>query len=219
MGSRLSCVTAVAGLGLVMFGVPSASSEGVRVSRLSLAGIPQHNRVLGRERAPVVMEVWGDPQCPVCRVFDQTVLPALVVKYVRSGRMQIRWRSYTVIGLASVTGEEFVFAAGLQNHLWDMLDDLFANQGKENGGWLDASLAERIGDTIPGFSVSSEMADLRAGKIIDEINGDQRQGRLMRIEGVPFIELGRLKGPIRPIAAGLAELGQLERVINSLLER
>jgi len=83
----------------------------------------------------------------------------------------------------------------------------------------DASLAERIGDTIPGFSVSSEMADLRAGKIIDEINGDQRQGRLMRIEGVPFIELGRLKGPIRPIAAGLAELGQLERVINSLLER
>ncbi len=211
-----------AAVGLVALGasgVPAAISASVRVSQLSLTGIPQHNRVLGHRRAPVVMEVWGDPQSVICRELDRSVLPALVRKYIRGGKLQIRWRSFAVIGRASLTGEEFVFAAGLQNHLWDMIDDLFANQGKENGGWLDASLVERIGERIPGFSVSSETADLHNRKVIDEIDGDQQQALHMHIEGVPFIALGRLGGPIRPFAPGLDSVRQLERGINRLLKR
>ncbi len=85
-------------------------TEEVRVSRLSLAGIPQHNRVLGRRHAPVVMDFWGDPQSPYSRLFDRVVLPKLVARYVRSGKLQIRWRSFAVVGLESLEGEEFVFA-------------------------------------------------------------------------------------------------------------
>lgn len=221
MGRRLSYVAVVAALSLAAsgaFGVPAALSAQVKVSRLSLAGIPQHNRLLGREHAPVVMDFWGDPQSPYSRLFDRAVLPALVRKYVRSGRLQIRWRSFAVVGLESVEGEEFVFAAGLQNHLWDMIDDIFANQGKEDGGWLNASLAERIGETIPGFSVSSETAALDDRKVINEINSDQRRARQMEIEGVPFIELGRLGNPIRPFAYG-GSVRLFERGINRLLKR
>jgi protein-disulfide isomerase len=220
MGHRLSCVAAVTALGLVaagVFGVASARSAQVRVSRLSLAGIPQHNRVLGRKHAPVVMDFWGDPQSPYSRLFDRAVLPALVAKYVRSGKLQIRWRSFTVVGRDSVEGEQFVFAAGLQNHLWDMIDDIFANQGKENGGWLNASLAERIGETIPGFSISSETANLDNAKVVSEINGDQHQARLLDIEGVPFVELGRLGHPRRPFWFMDYKPPPLERAINRLL--
>ncbi len=99
-----------------------------------------------------------------------------------------------------------------------MIDDIFANQGKENGGWLDASLAERIGETIPDFSVSSETADLHSRKVINEINSDQRQARRMEIEGVPFIELGHVGGSIRPFAYG-GSVRLFEREINRLLKR
>lgn len=201
-----------------LLGAPSANAEGVRLSHLSLAGIPQHNRVLGRKRAPVVMDFWGDPQSPYSRLFDRTVLPALVAKYVRRGKLQVRWRSFTVIGWDSVEGEQFVFAAGLQNHLWNMIDDIFANQGKDNGGWLNASLAERIGETIPGFSVSSETADLDNPEVVSEIDGDQRDARRMEIEGVPFVELGRLGGAITPFAYG-GSVRRFEHGIDRLLKR
>jgi predicted DsbA family dithiol-disulfide isomerase len=195
----------------------SLASAGVRRSRLSLAGIPQNNRTLGYERAPVVLVVLEDPQCPVCLRWHTAVLPDLVRKYVRTGKLQIRWHGFAVIGPASLTGEELVLAAGLQNHLWDMIDDIMANQGTENGGWLNDSLAERIGHVIPGFNISAEMADLHSRAVIDEVNGDQRRGTRVGLEGVPFFELGRRGGPIRPLDFHEFEPRQFEGPINRLL--
>src|SRR5262245_61293734 len=94
----------------------------VKLSTLSLAGIPQHNETLGNSRAPVKMLYFGDPQCSFCLEFHKRILPALVRKYVRKGKLQIQWHGLAIIGSASVTGERFIAAAGRQNHLWDVLD-------------------------------------------------------------------------------------------------
>jgi protein-disulfide isomerase len=84
----------------------------IKLAKLSLAGIPQHNQTLGSLRAPVKMLYFDDPQCVICLEWHREVLPTLVRKYVRTGKLQIRWHGFAVIGPASVTGERFVVAAG-----------------------------------------------------------------------------------------------------------
>jgi hypothetical protein len=102
-----------------------------------------------------------------------------------------------VIGPASVTGERFIAVAGLQNHLWDVLDDIIANQGEENSGWLNPSLLEQIGASIPGFDVAAATTAATSPTITAEIAADLRQGERDGVEGVPAIQLGRRGGPGR----------------------
>lgn len=63
------------------------------------------------------MLLFNDPQSPFSRLWQVKILPALVRKYVETGELQIQWHGFAVLGPASVAGEDFIAAAGLQNHL------------------------------------------------------------------------------------------------------
>jgi protein-disulfide isomerase len=199
--------------------VQSPAASPVKLSRLSLASIPQHNETLGSPNAPVRMLYFDDPQCPFCRIWHMQVLPALVRKYVKTGKLQIQWHGYAVIGPASVIGERFIAAAGLQNHLWDVLDDLMANQGEENSGWLNTSLLEQIGASIPGFNVPAAMADAVSPAIKHEIVTDVREGNRAGLVGVPYMQIGRRVGPLRQLEFSEYVPRDFERSINRLLRK
>jgi len=55
--------------------------------------------------------------------------------------------------------------------------------------------------------------------VVDEINSDQHQAERLGIPGVPFIQLGRLGGPIRPFWFTAYKPPQFERAISRLLRR
>jgi protein-disulfide isomerase len=189
----------------------------VKHSTLSLAGIPQHNETLGSLRAPVKMLYFGDPQCPVCLEFHKQVLPALVRKYVRAGKLQIQWHGYVVIGPASATGDRFIAAAGRQGHLWDVLVDIMTNQGPENSGWLNTSLLEQIGDSIKGLDVGAAMAAASSPAIGRELVADTREGKSRGVVGVPSIFYGRRSGPLKALDSTKDAPVEFERPINRLL--
>jgi protein-disulfide isomerase len=161
-----------------------------KLSPLSLAGIPQHNEILGNPHAPLRLLYFDDPQCPYCLEWHDRVLPTLLRRYVRSGELQIQWHGFAVVGPDSVVGLRFVAAAGLQDRLWDVLDDLFANQGEENSGWLRASLLEEIGASIAGFNLPSAVADASSPAVTSELAVDERLARRDGIEGVPTVLIG-----------------------------
>lgn len=195
---------------------PSVVSPSIKLSRLSLSGIPQQNETLGSLRAPVKMLYFNDPQCPFCLEWQTRVLPRLVSRYVKTGKLQIRWHGYAVLGPESVAGEKFIAAAGLQNHLWDVLDDVMANQGKERSGWLTRSLLEQVGAAIPGFDVTTAMAEAGSPGVAKEIAADMRQGTRDHLEGVPFIQVGRRRGSMKTLNSANTLL-VYERSINHLL--
>ncbi len=199
--------------------VPTSPPTSIKHSTLSLAGIPQHNETLGSSRAPVKMLYFGDPQCPICLEFQKRILPALVRKYVRTGKLQIQWHGYAVVGRASVTGDRFIAAAGRQDHLWDVLDDVLANQGLENSGWLSAPLLERIGASIEGFDVRAAMFAAGSPAIKQELAAEKRQAKSRDVIGVPAIFYGRRGGALEffdanPVSDTPADF---ERPINRLL--
>ncbi len=43
---------------------------------------------IGSESAPVEMVMWADFQCPFCRRFELTTLPALMERYVDTGQVR-----------------------------------------------------------------------------------------------------------------------------------
>ncbi len=69
---------------------PRATSAGVSAL---LGGIRQRGSTLGDPSAPVTVQYFADLQCPYCRLFTLRVLPSLIRTYVRSGKLQIVFRS------------------------------------------------------------------------------------------------------------------------------
>lgn len=201
-----------------LVGPVSASQAAVRRSPLSLAGVPQHNEVLGSPVAPVTMVYFDDPQCPFCREWHTRVLPTLVRRYVRTGKLQIHWEGFSIIGPDSVTGARFILAAGLQNHLWDVLDDVLANQGEENSGWLTPPLLEQVGASIPGFNVSQAIAAVRSRTVANELSTGERLGREWRLRGVPSILLGGRKHRLRLLNVNALTPAEFTNPIARLLK-
>jgi protein-disulfide isomerase len=125
---------------------------------LSLAGIPQSGITLGRASAPVTIEVFEDPQCPFCQEWNDGTLPSVVKNYVRPGKVKLVYRGINIIGPNSENGLRANYAAGLQNKLWQMSDELYLRQGQENSGWIDdatiASAAKAAGANVNSISAA-----------------------------------------------------------------
>lgn len=124
-------------------------------------GIPQHGTTLGTPSAPVTMIEYVDAQCPYCRTFETQVLPDVVRRYVRTGKLKIVLRMWAFIGPDSSRGQAAVLAAARQNRAFNYLELVFDQQGVENTGWLSDNLLTSVAASIPG---------LRVHRVLDERN-------------------------------------------------
>jgi protein-disulfide isomerase len=116
---------------------PDAGSSAAGTNPVSLfAGIPQHGDTLGKASAPATLEVFEDPQCPYCRDWSVNTLPTIVRDFVRPGKLKLVYRGIGILGPGSQPGLRAIFAAGLQNKLWNLADALYDVQGAENSGWI-----------------------------------------------------------------------------------
>ena len=55
-------------------------------------GVPQSGAFLGSPRAPFTLIEFADLQCPYCAQFDRDVLPAVIDRFVRPGRLRLELR-------------------------------------------------------------------------------------------------------------------------------
>ena len=99
--------------------------------------------MLGNPNAPATLTEYIDLQCPVCQVFESTMLPTLVQKYVRSGQLNIKMQPWSIRDFPggpqdSTRGQKATIAASLQNRAFPFAELLYLNQGQEN-----TRLAER----------------------------------------------------------------------------
>jgi len=162
---------------------------------VNLAGIPQDDRVLGASRAKVTLIEYADPQCPACRFYTEKMFPTVVDEYVKTAKVKTEFRGFPFIGPDSVKALRFIYAAGLQDRLWQLQETLYRNQGGENDGWVTDELLRQVAGEIPGLDVDRLFADAESDAITQEADAAAGEAEAAEVSGTPtfFVQIGDAK--------------------------
>jgi protein-disulfide isomerase len=200
---------------------PQAGAEafGADVVASLLGGIPQDGAALGDPDAPVTLVEYADLQCPFCAQWASRTLPELVEEYVRAGDLRIEFRGMAFIGADSEKALRAALAAGEQDHLWNVLDLLYLNQGPENSGWVTDDLIAAVGRSVPGLDGGQMQAGMSSQDVTDALQADADAAAAAGITGTPSFELGRTGGELTRLEVTSLDADEFRAAIDELLGR
>ena len=116
------------------------------------AGVPSYvtadGAILkGSASAPVLIDEYGDFQCPVCKRWEQAGGPT-VQALVDSGRVRFAYHPIAILGKESVDAANAALCAGDSGRFWQYHDLLYQQQGPENSGFLTAGRLTGWGEQV-----------------------------------------------------------------------
>ena len=140
----------------------------------------------GEYDAPVTLIEFSDYQCPYCKRHATAVMPALITKYVDTGKLRLVMREYPIENLhkRAVPTSEAALCAGDQGQYWGMHDALFADQ-KANSDENFRQMAATLGLDVSAFSEC-----MSSDKFMAQINADITEGQRLGISGTPSFVVG-----------------------------
>jgi protein-disulfide isomerase len=163
-------------------------------------GIPQHRSILGKRDAPFTLVEFADLQCPFCARFDRAVLPAVIERFVRPGRLRLDLRPVAFLGPDSSTGAAATVAAGFQNRMWQFADLFYRNQGTENSGYATPRFLGRIADAA-GLDFDRWQRQSNSRRLVAILERNAREAQTARIGGTPGFRVGPTGGVLVPFEA------------------
>jgi len=178
----------------------TGSGDGVTSS---FAGLPQHGDTLGRPAAPATMLVFEDPQCPYCREFNINVLPSVVDQYVATGRLKIVFRGIEIIDKNSLVGLRAIYAAGEQNKLWNVAEEMYLRQGQERSGWITESLVTDVARAA-GANPAKVKAAMQSKAVTDAMKQAATEANDLGVQGTPTFFVQR--PPALPVQLQITSL-------------
>jgi protein-disulfide isomerase len=192
----------------------SGDLKGVADVERLLDGIPSEGDTLGRADAPVTILAYEDLRCPVCREHATEVMPGIIMRLVRTGRVKLRFRLWPILGEDSDRAAAGGYAALKQDALWRFAELWFHNQGDEGDDYstdpYQRAIAQGAGLDLARFD--TDRADRAAvTRQIDEVNDEALR---LGFTGTPgFVVTNGLRA--EPLA-GFAEGAALERLVTAL---
>jgi protein-disulfide isomerase len=147
-------------------------------------GIPQHGDTLGDPAAPVSLVVFEDPQCPFCDEWSLETLPVVVDEFVRTGKINLVYRGVEIIGPQSIVGLRAIVGAGFQNKLWNLNEAIYANQGKENGGWLTSQLVLALAHDL-GLDTTKLIKAANSVAVSKALEASLKEATAQKLQGTP----------------------------------
>ena len=172
--------------------------------------------ILGDPNASITLIEFGDYQCHFCNVHFHNTESKILENYVFTGKVNILFKDYTIIGPDSVGAAKAAHCASEQNKYWEYHHILFTNWTGENNGWASKENLIKFADNINLESNQfSECIDSqRYDDIIEQSNVD---GRSLGITGTPAFFIISNNNQVLVIN-GAQPYDVFERVFNSILE-
>jgi protein-disulfide isomerase len=180
------------------------------------AGIPQSGITVGDPRAPVTLVEFADLQCPFCRQFAGGVLPRLIDRYVRPGKLRIEFRNLAFIGPDSRTAAQTAAGAAAQNRLWQFVDLFYANQGQENTGYVTDGFLRKVAGGVRGLDVARAMRDATGTRAAAQLNQAQTLATRNGVNSTPSFLVGRTGGTLRKLDFTTLSPGSFTAPIDGL---
>jgi protein-disulfide isomerase len=212
-GGKSSSNTSAPAVGSLTNALPGASEI-----NSELKGIPQNGMSLGAAKAPVTLLEYVDLQCPICREFESVVMPNIIEKYVKPGKLRIETRVLKFIGPDSDKARKAMLAAAKQNKAYDFALVLYANQGTENTGWLSDEFMNQIAGSVPGLRVREMLSEMNSSSVSSQADEMDKQGAADKVPGTPTLYVGKTgtKGTVVNLATADDEQGLSQAIENAL---
>jgi protein-disulfide isomerase len=179
-GVGAAAVAAVVAL-IVIGGVLRGGDDAIE-ARLA----PTDGFVLGSPDARVVLTVWEDFQCPVCKAANASTLERIEEEYVNTGKVQILFRQFPFLGNESTAAAEASQCAADQDAFWPYHDALFAAQGAENSGALNNGKLKSIASDLD-LDMTTFNSCFDSGAHKASVQAEKEQGVDAGVTGTPAI--------------------------------
>jgi protein-disulfide isomerase len=105
---------------------------------------------------PKVIDIWEDPQCPVCKSFEDSI-GEYVNTLIREKQATVRFHVLSFLGDESVRAANAAFCAADEGQYLDFNSAIYAvqSQNENSGFWSNetlVSMGKKIGITSPKFA-------------------------------------------------------------------
>jgi len=190
----LAAVAVVAVLVVIVVTTPhktssAGGSDGGTPAVLSqLDGIPQSGITLGSPRAPVTIVEFADLQCPFCAEYERNVLPTLIDRYVRTGKVRLQLRLLRFLGPDSDRLARVAAAASAKDRMWQFVALAYDRQGAENSGYATQDFVNKL-------VADAGLGKLDAGAAAErQVRQSEQAAHTLGVESTPSFLIGRTGG-------------------------
>jgi protein-disulfide isomerase len=139
------------------------------------------------------MTEFADLQCPFCGQYGREVLPTVVERYVRTGKVKLVFQNLAFLGEDSVEAATMAAAAARQGKLFQFVDLVYRNQGAENTGWVDDDYLTRIGRAV-GLDVPRALSDREDPSVNAQMDAARTAAEAAGIDSTPAFLVQRAGG-------------------------
>jgi protein-disulfide isomerase len=170
-------------------------------------------RTRGSPEAPVTIYEVSDFQCPFCKMFVDSTLPALEAEYIETGKVQIIFVNFPLVQLHpnAPAAHEFAMCAAKQDRFWPVHDLLFRHQEVWEKLAEPGDYFRQLGDSA-GLAMTELDTCFASGEVRDIVQGEVQAVFNSGINSTPsfMIEGGLLPGA-QPIEV-------FRQILDSLVE-
>jgi protein-disulfide isomerase len=196
-----------------------AAVAGASDTRAMLQGVAQKGTRLGDPKAPVVLTEFADLQCPFCRDYTLGVLPQIIERYVRTGKLRLELRLRAFLGPDSEIAGRAAEAAATRNRMWNFVDLFYRNQGQENSGYVTDAFLSRIA-TAAGVPASLVTKEATTGPALGRpLQQAEAEAQAAGQTSTPAFLIGPTAGKGKVLNVDRLDIGAFAAAIDPELKR
>jgi protein-disulfide isomerase len=167
-------------------GVFGSDDDSADLSKAQVDELVSQSHLIGQASAPVTLIEFADFQCPFCRQFWATTLPAIESEFIETGRAALHFHQMAFIGPESELAAQASECAAEQGRFEDYHDALYQFQGPENEGYLTEARLESFASMLE-MDVSDFSGCLASRKYLSEVRADTDSAGRAGVNSTPTL--------------------------------
>lgn len=193
---------------------PAQEASGTGALTDSALARVSRSRIKGPESAPVTIVELSDFQCPFCREFARTTLPALDSAYLSTGKARLVFFNFPLPSHPAAWGAaEAALCAGAQDAFWPMHDRLFEAQEEWSRAARPLELFDRYAAEL-GLDRAAFQRCTREDQVAPLLSGDLMQAAGSGANATPTFILNGQK-----VLSGAIPFAELQAAIEEMLSQ